>query len=94
MLTLAPPHAAAEELSDKAAAALRRMLAVEPRNTTARKQPVAKVPAAFDRRRIPPDSVVRRLNMVNIRPPHALFGPGAASKNTGVSVRRGTFTTG
>ena len=33
MLTLAPPHAAAEELSDKAAAALRRMLAVEPRNT-------------------------------------------------------------
>ena len=35
MLTLAPPHAAAEELSDKAAAALRRMLAVEPRNTAA-----------------------------------------------------------
>ena len=35
MLTLAPPHAAAEELFNKAAAALRRMLAAEPRNAAA-----------------------------------------------------------
>ena len=36
MLTIPPPHAAAtEELFDKAAAALRRMLAVEPRNAAA-----------------------------------------------------------
>ena len=37
-------------------------------------QPVAKVPAAFERRCIPPDCVVRRLHMPNMRPPHALSG--------------------
>ncbi len=37
-------------------------------------QPVAKVPAAFERRCIPPDCVVRRLHMPNMRPSHALSG--------------------
>ena len=35
-------------------------------------QPVVKVPAAFEQRCIPPDCVVRRLRMPNMRPPHAL----------------------
>ena len=35
MLTVPPPHAATEELFDRAEAALRRMLEVEPRNTAA-----------------------------------------------------------
>ena len=34
-------------------------------------QPVVKVPAAFERRCIPPDRVVRRLHMPDMRPPHA-----------------------
>ena len=42
--------------------------------TTPAWQPVAKVPAAFERRFIPPDCVVRRLQMPNRRPPHALSG--------------------
>ena len=37
-------------------------------------QPVVKRPAAFERRCIPPDCVVRRLNMPNMRPSHALSG--------------------
>ena len=37
-------------------------------------QPVVKVPAAFEQRCIPPDCVVRRLRMPNMRPPHALSG--------------------
>ena len=36
MLTPLPPHAAAEELFDKAEAALRRRLAADPRNAAAR----------------------------------------------------------
>ena len=37
-------------------------------------QPVVEVPAAFEQRCIPPDGVVRRLRMPNMRPPHALSG--------------------
>ena len=37
-------------------------------------QPVATVPAAFERPCIPPDCVVHRLHMPNMRPPHALSG--------------------
>ena len=52
-------------------------------------QPVAKVPAAFERRCIPPDCVVRRLHMPNMRPPHALSGGRLAA----LGATRG-FTTG
>ena len=53
------------------------------------KQPVAKVPAAFERRCIPHDCVVRRLHMPNMRPPHALSGGRLAA----LCATRG-FTTG
>ena len=56
---------------------------------TAAWQPVAKVPAAFERRCIPPDCVVRRLHMPNMRPPHALSGGRLAA----LGATRG-FTTG
>ena len=52
-------------------------------------QPVAKVPAAFERRCIPPDCVVRRLHMPNMRHPHALSGGRLAA----LGATRG-FTTG
>ena len=48
-----------------------------------------KVPAAFERRCIPPDCVVRRLHMPNMRPPHALSGGRLAA----LGATRG-FTTG
>ncbi len=48
-------------------------------------QPVAKVPAAFERRCIPPDGVVRRLRMPNMRPPHAL----SAGRLTALGATRG-----
>ena len=51
-------------------------------------QPVAKVPAAFERRCIPPDCVVRRLHMPNMRPPHALSGGRLAA----LGATRGSTT--
>ena len=42
-------------------------------------QPVVKVSAAFEQRCIPPDGVVRRLRMPNMRPPHALSGERLAA---------------
>ena len=51
-------------------------------------QPVAKVPAAFERRCIPPDCVVRRLHMPNMRPPHALSGGRLAA----LDATRGSTT--
>ena len=57
------------------------------------RQPVAKIPAAFDRRRIPPDGGVRRLHMADMRPPHALFRPDAALRSTGrLGATRGLAT--
>ena len=52
-------------------------------------QPVANIPAAFERRCIPPDCVVRRLHMPNMRPPHALSDGRLAA----LGATRG-FTTG
>ena len=51
-------------------------------------QPVAEVPAAFERRCIPPDCVVRRLRMPNMRPPHALSG----GRLTALGATRGSTT--
>ena len=51
-------------------------------------QPVAKVPAAFERRCIPPDGVVRRLRMLNMRPPHTL----SAGRLTALGATRGSTT--
>ena len=51
-------------------------------------QPVVKVPAAFERRCIPPDGVVRRLRMPNMRPPHALSGGHLAA----LGATRGSTT--
>ena len=53
-------------------------------------QPVAKVPAAFERRCIPPDCVAPRSNMPNILPRRALSGTGGLSPRTGgLSPRTG-----
>ena len=53
-------------------------------------QPVAKVPAAFERRCIPPDCVAPRSNMPNILPRRALSGAGGLSPRTGgLSPRTG-----
>ena len=52
-------------------------------------QPVAKVPAAFERRCIPPDCVAPRSNMPNILPRRALSGGRLAA----LGATRG-FTTG
>ena len=58
-------------------------------------QPVVKVSAAFEQRCIPPDGVVRRLRMPNMRPPHALSGERLAAlgatrdSTTGCYGRRG-----
>ena len=52
-------------------------------------QPVAKVPAAFERRCIPPDCVAPRSNMPNILPRRALSGGHLAA----LGATRG-FTTG
>ena len=64
--------------------------------------PAAKVPAVFDRRCIPPDCVVRRLPMPNMRPPHAwsgtgVLGPAGALQPAGAPRRArcgAGFTTG
>ena len=48
-------------------------------------QPVAKALAAFDRRRVPPDCVARRLHMANMRPPHAL----SAGRDARLGATRG-----
>ena len=55
----------------------------------AAQQPVVKIPAAFERRCIPPDRVVRRLRMPNMRPPHAL----SAGRLAALGATR-DFTTG
>ena len=47
-----------------------------------------KVPAAFERRCIPPDCVARRLHMPNMRPPHALSGGRLAA----LGATRGSTT--
>ena len=49
---------------------------------------MVKVPAAFERRCIPPDGVVRRLRMPNMRPPHAL----SAGRLTALGAPRGSTT--
>ena len=54
-------------------------------------QPPAKVPAAFEQRCIPPDCVVRRLHMPNLRPPHA--GYRVSERLAALGATRG-FTTG
>ena len=51
-------------------------------------QPVVKVPAAFEQRCIPPDGVVRRLRMPNMRPPHAL----SAGRLAALGTTRGSTT--
>ena len=51
-------------------------------------QPVVKVPAAFEQRCIPPDGVVRRLRMPNMRPPHAL----SAGRLAALGATRGSTT--
>ena len=58
-------------------------------DTRAAYQPVAKVPAAFERRCIPPDCVAPRSNMPNILPRRALSGGRLAA----LGATRG-FTTG
>ena len=68
---------------------LRRLADVCRREGVSRaEQPVVKVPAAFERRCIPPDGVVRRLRMPNMRPPHAL----SAGRLAALGAPRGSTT--
>ena len=55
------------------------------------REPVVKAPAAFERRCIPPDCVVRRLHVPGVRPPHALSvgRPGAPPAPSGRGATQG-----
>ena len=57
-------------------------------------QPVVEVPAAFERRCIPPDGVVRRLHIPNMRPPHALSGGRLAALGATRGSTTGCYTVG